>query len=272
MMPATSPAVFVASDPAAYEVYMGRWTRRLTAPFLEFVGVRSGHRVLDVGCGTGIMTAACADLGATVVGLDPAAPYLEFARCHAVRPNASFELGDAHRIGYPDGTFDAAVSTLVLDVIPDPEKVGQEMRRVTRPGGIVASAVHDFRGAFAPMFMMSDLASVLDSGAQAVRDGMLAHPLVWPEGQAKMWCDLGLLDVVEVPLVIPFEYTSFGDYWSTFETGQGRFGGYVMGLPDELRGELKRHVRIAYLAGMPDGPRSFSVIIRAARGVVPGRG
>ena len=72
-------AVFVASDPAAYEVYMGRWTRRLATPFLEFVGVRSGHRVLDVGCGTGIITAAAADLGATVVGLDPAEPYLEFA-------------------------------------------------------------------------------------------------------------------------------------------------------------------------------------------------
>jgi ubiquinone/menaquinone biosynthesis C-methylase UbiE len=136
-------AVFVASDPAAYEVYMGRWTRRLAAPFLEFVGVRSGHRVLDVGCGTGIITVAAADLGATVVGLDPAEPYLEFARRLCARPNASFELGDAHRIGYPDGTFDAAISTLALDVIPDPEKVGEEMRRVTKPGGIVASAVHD---------------------------------------------------------------------------------------------------------------------------------
>ena len=82
-------AVFVASDPAAYEVYMGRWTRRIAAPFLEFVGVRSGHRVLDVGCGTGIITAAAADLGATVVGLDPAEPYLEFARSHSARPSAS---------------------------------------------------------------------------------------------------------------------------------------------------------------------------------------
>jgi SAM-dependent methyltransferase len=262
--------VFVANDPAGYEVYMGRWTRRLAPPFLEFVGVRSGQLVLDVGCGTGIVTAAAADRGATAVGLDPAEPYLEFARSHSARPNASYELGDAHRIGFPDDSFDAAVSTLALDVIPDPEKVGAEMRRVTRPGGVVASAIHEFRGAFAPMFIMSDLASVLDSGGRAVRDGMVAHPLVWPEGQAKMWRDLGLINVVEVPLVVPFEYLSFSDYWSTFETGQGRFGGYVMGLPDELRGELKRHVQIAYLAGMPDGPRSFSVVIRAARGVVSG--
>jgi len=87
--------VFVASDPAAYEVYMGRWTRRLAVPFLEFVGVRSDHRVLDVGCGTGVITAAAADLGATAVGFDPSEPYLEFARSRSARPNASFELEDA---------------------------------------------------------------------------------------------------------------------------------------------------------------------------------
>jgi ubiquinone/menaquinone biosynthesis C-methylase UbiE len=213
--------VFVASDPAAYEVYMGRWTRRLAGPFLEFAGVRSGQRLLDVGCGTGVITAAAAELGATAVGIDPSEPYVAFARNQSPHPNASFELGDAHRIGYPDGSFDAAVSTLALDVIPDPEKIAQEMRRVTRPGGTVASAIHDFRGAFAPMFMMLDIASVLDSGGAAVRDGTLTHPLVWPQGQAKMWRAAGLIDVVEVPLVIQFDYASFRDYWSTFETGQG---------------------------------------------------
>jgi ubiquinone/menaquinone biosynthesis C-methylase UbiE len=99
---------FVASDPAAYEVYMGRWTRRLAGPFLEFVGLRPGQQVLDVGCGTGVITAAAADLGATAVGLDRSEPYLEFARSQSARPNASFEPGDAHRIGYADGSFDAA--------------------------------------------------------------------------------------------------------------------------------------------------------------------
>ena len=80
---------------------------------------------------------------------------------------------------------------------------------------------------------------------------------------------LNLADVVEVPLVIPFDYASFADYWSTFESGQGRVWSYVTGLPDESRRELKRHVRAAYLSGMADGPRSFSVIIRAAKGLAP---
>jgi SAM-dependent methyltransferase len=171
-------------------------------------------------------------IGATCIGLDPAEAYLEFARRQRSCPNASYELGDAHHVGHPDASFDAVVSTLALDVIPDAERVAEEMRRVTRPGGTVASAIHDFRGAFAPLFMLWDIASVLDSRAQAVRDGMLSHPLVWPQGQANMWRAIGLVDVVEVPLVIPFEYASFADYWSSFESGQGRVGSYVMG-PDE---------------------------------------
>jgi hypothetical protein len=70
--------------------------------------------------------------------------------------------------------------------------------------------------------------------------------------------------------VVPFDYASFDDYWATFLSGQGRSGRYVVSLGEEQREELRGHVRAAYLAGMADGPRSFSVIIRAARGTVPG--
>ena len=265
-------ATFVTSDPAGYETFMGRWTSRLAGPFLDFVGIGPEQRVLDVGCGTGIVTAAAAERGATTVGLDPSEVYLEYARGKRSGPNTKFELGDGRLIAHPDASFDAAISSLALDLIPDTEAVGREMRRVTRSGGAVASAVHDFRGAFSPMFIVCDIASVLDSRARSMRDEMLAHPLVWPQGQTKLWQAAGLEDVREVPLVVPFDYSSFADYWATFESGQGRVGSYVMSLPEEQRRELHRHVQIAYLAGMPDGPRSFSVIIRAAKGRVPARG
>jgi ubiquinone/menaquinone biosynthesis C-methylase UbiE len=262
-------ATFVTSDPAGYETFMGRWTSRLAGPFLDFVRIGPEQRVLDVGCGTGVVTAAAAERGAITVGLDPSEAYLEYARGKRSGPNTKFELGDARRIGYSDASFDAVISTLALDLIPDTETVGNEMCRVTRSGGTVASAVHDFRGAFSPMFIVCDIASVLDSRAQSLRDEMLSHPLVWPQGQAKLWQAVGLKDVSEVPIVVPFDYSSFADYWATFESGQGRVGGYVMSLPEEHRRELQRHVQVAYLAGMPDGPRSFSVIIRAAKGYVP---
>src|SRR5215470_7272734 len=76
---------FRATDARAYEHFMARWSRRLAGPFLDFVGVKTGDRVLDVGCGTGVITAALAERGCTVVGLDASEPYLEGARADCRR-------------------------------------------------------------------------------------------------------------------------------------------------------------------------------------------
>src|SRR5258707_2707646 len=107
--------------------------------------------------------------------------------------------------------------------------------------------------------MFWDIASVLDSRAQAIRDSILSHPLVWPQGQASVWRAIGLADVVEVPLVIPFDYASFADYSSTVESGQGRVWRYVTGLPRASRRELTSHVRPAYIRGIADRPRTCHV-------------
>jgi hypothetical protein len=78
-----------------------------------------------------------------------------------------------------------------------------------------------------------------------------------------------LIEVVEVPIVLSFDYANFPDYWSSFSTGPSRIAQRVMALPMELQADVERHVRAGYLAGLPDGPRSFAVIVRAVRGVVP---
>src|SRR5215471_12591821 len=71
---------FLATDAQAYEHFMARWSQRLAGPFLDFAGVKAGDRVLDVGCGTGVIAAALAERGCTVIGLDASEPYLEGAR------------------------------------------------------------------------------------------------------------------------------------------------------------------------------------------------
>jgi hypothetical protein len=105
-----------------------------------------------------------------------------------------------------------------------------------------------------------------------LRDFLKARPLVQANGQAALWRRTGLSNVVEVPIVISFDYDSFADYWSSFSTGPSRIGQRVAGLPAATRSELERHVRAGYLAGMPDGPRSFAIIVRAVRGTVPAGG
>ena len=128
-----STPLFLATDARAYEHFMARWSRRLAGPFLDFAGIKGGNRVLDVGCGTGVITAALAERGCTVVGLDASEPYLEGARRDRSHPNIVYELGDARRMSYADASFDACVSALAIDVIPEVDQVVREMQRVTRP-------------------------------------------------------------------------------------------------------------------------------------------
>ena len=109
-MAASLPA-FLAADADEYEHFMGRWSRRLAGPFLDFAGVRPGDRVLDVGCGTGVITAALAERGCVAVGIDASEPYLDGAHRLRLQPGVTYELGDARHMTYPDASFDACVSS-----------------------------------------------------------------------------------------------------------------------------------------------------------------
>ena len=259
-------ARFLATDPDDYEHFIGRWSTRLAAPFLEFSGIQPGWRVLDVGCGTGALTAALAERGSTAVGIDASETYLAAARRRRSGPSITYEQGDVRRMPYPDALFDACVSTLVLDIIPEFDQVVREMRRVTRPGGVVASGVFDFWGGFSASALIYDTGSVLDQSIRTLRDDVRAHPLVRASGQAEVWRSTGLVSVVEEPIVISFDYSSFDDYWTSFSTGPTRIAQRLTALPTGPRAEIERNVRAGYLAGMPDGPRSFATIVRAVRG------
>ena len=259
---------FLATDPEVYEQFMGRWSARLAEPFLEFAGVKAGDRVLDVGCGTGTISLASAVRGATTVGVDASETYLDGARLLRSHPGVTYEHGDACRLEYPTASFDACVSALVIDVIPAVELVAAEMRRVTRPGGIVACSTFDFWGGNSPLDLVLDTGAVLDEGIRTLRAQIKARPIVWAHGQADLWRQVGLVDVEETPIVLAFEYAGFEDYWSSWSIGPTRIAQHLTALPSGQREVIKRHVRAGYLAGLPDGPRSFAVVVRAVRGTV----
>ena len=261
---------FLATDPDVYEHFMGRWSARLAQPFLEFAGVKRGDRVLDVGCGTGTISLALAALGTRTVGVDASESYLDGARRLRSHPDLTYEHGDACRLAYSSESFDACVSTFAIDVIPEVELVAAEMRRVTRPGGVVACATFDFWGGNSVLDLVLDTGAVLDEGIRTLRAQIKARPIVWANGQAKLWARVGLVEVMEVPIVLSFDYSDFEDYWSSFSTGPTRVAQRLTTLPSGLRSEIEQHVRAGYLAGLPDGPRSFAGIVRAVRGTVPG--
>jgi SAM-dependent methyltransferase len=126
-----------------------RWRTAANSAAYLLDALRPGMRVLDVGCGPGTITADLAELvpGGVVVGLERAPEVLADAREEASRRgagNVEFAVGDVHALPYPDGAFDVVHAHQVLQHVGDPVTALREMRRVTRPGGLVAARDSDY--------------------------------------------------------------------------------------------------------------------------------
>jgi SAM-dependent methyltransferase len=269
----TSTSTFLATDGAAYEQLMGRWSRRLAEPFLDFVGAAPGERVLDVGCGTGCLASVLARRFpvAEVCGVDLSPAYIAHARAGQPDPKISYEVGDACALGFADRSFDRVLSLLLLHFVPSASVAIGEMRRVARPGAIVGAAVWDARGGFVANRMFFDTAAALDPQAGEQRRARnYTRPMTRPGELVDAWCAAGLLHVVGTTLAIRMEFASFGDYWAPYEGRDGPGAEYLAALSESERDRLRDAVKRAYVDGEPDGPRSYAALAWAVKGVVPG--
>jgi SAM-dependent methyltransferase len=262
---------YQANDGAAYDGFMGRWTRRLAQPFLYFAGFVDDGPLLDVGCGTGSLARAMVDRwpGRDVRGIDVAAPYLAFA---AARPGAAgiaFRQGDAQDLPYADGEVAGTGSLLLLNFVADPLHALAEMRRVTRAGGVVATAGWDFRGGLVYQRLLWDTAAGIDPDAARRRDQIFANPMALPDGMGAVFVATGLTAVERASLTIRMEFDGFDDYWRPMDTGQGPVGSYLASLPPALKDRIMEAVRRSFLSGDTDGPRSLTATAWAVRGRVP---
>lgn len=212
--------MFSAGD--AYERFMGRWSRELAPLLVTFADIHDGDSVLDVGSGTGALTAAVASAAPSsrVIGIDPAEPYVAFAQAHHPGDSIRFEVGDAQALRFLDGSFDRTLSLLVLNFIPDPEKALDEMIRVTRSGGTVAAAVWDYGEEMEMLRVFWDEAVALNPAADARDERHM--PLCRMGELAAFWREHGLRDVSEEALTIQTRFSSFDDYWSPFLEKQAR--------------------------------------------------
>lgn len=269
----TAPAsTFLASDGDGYELQMGRWSKRLAEPFLDFVGCADDERVLDVGCGTGRLAFALMQRCRVqqLLGIDLAAPYVAHATRHNHDPRAAFEVGDACALPCADRSFDRVLSLLVLHFVPKPQQAIVEMKRVARPGATVAACVWDARGGWVANRMFFDTAAVLDPKANERRARNYTRPLTRPGELAHVWREAGLTGVVDTTLSIRMDYASFDDYWAPVDGKDGPHAEYAATLDAAARIRLREAVRLAYLDGEADGPRSYSATAWAVKGTAPG--
>lgn len=234
----------------AYERFMGRWSRVVAPQLVDFTGVPDAGRVLDIGSGTGSLAFAIAERKSRVqvVGIDPSKEYVAYANSRNPFPDrVSFQLGDAQQLQFPDASFEATLSLLVFNFIPDPGKALREARRTTKPGGPIAAAVWDYGAGMRMLRVFWDAAATTDPRAEKLDEKHM--PLCRAGELAQLWKQGGLEGVHEQPLDITMRFESFADYWEPFLLGQGPAGAYARSLDGEklqwLRGEVKRRLSLA---------------------------
>jgi SAM-dependent methyltransferase len=261
----------MSSSGDGYELQMGRWSRRLAEPFLDFCDHRDGETVLDAGCGTGSLTFALARRAPTtnIDGIDFSPAYIDHATKHDHGGRINFRVGDICALPYQNASFDRVMSLLVLHFVPRAQEAIAEMRRVARPGATVAAAVWDARGGFVANRMFFDTAAILDQNGNERRARNYTRPMTRPGELASAWRTAGFVDVCETMLVIRMEFASFEDYWAPYVGKDGPGAEYVATLDAMQRERLRALVQAAYLDGELDGPRSYAATAWAVKGGVP---
>jgi len=250
-----------AASAEHYDRFMGRYAPTLAAALADTAGVTSGMRVVDVGCGPGGLTRElAARVGeANVAAIDPAPQFV--AACRDRNPGADVREGVAEKLPWADREFDAALSSLVVGFMRDPDRGVCEMARVTRPGATVAACMWDTAaGGMTMLRIFWTAARQLDPGVEGERRlaGTAEGDLVERFGRA------GLENVVGGELTSRADYSGFDDFWEPFTFAVGPAGEYLDSLPDERRAIVREACR----AALPHGPFSLDARAWYARGTV----
>jgi ubiquinone/menaquinone biosynthesis C-methylase UbiE len=230
--------MFDVSD-TAYDNFMGRYSFRLGPPFADFAGVQAGQTVLDVGAGTGALSLELARRGAEVAAADPSPSFV--AALERRLPGAEVRAAPAEDLPWPDESFDAALAQLVLTFMNDAPAGIAEMRRVVRPGGVVAACMWDRTG-------MDMLAAVHRTqhalGAVGTTESRTAYRL--RDEIEGLFAGDGFSEVQTELLEVENEYAAFDELWDTLTDGAGPAGAWIKTLDDAqlaaAREEFRRQV------------------------------
>ena len=156
-----------------YERYIGRWSRLVAPEFLAWLDTPLGIDWLDVGCGTGALSAAilehCAP--ASVTSVEPSDGFREVARGF-LGERVRLLSGTASAIPVERESIDVAVSGLVFNFVPDEQAALREMAEVCRPGGVVGAYVWDYAEGMQFLRAFWDAAVELDAAAAPLDEGV----------------------------------------------------------------------------------------------------
>ena len=257
------------SSGSAYEAYVGRWSRQVAREFISWLNVPAKARWADVGCGTAALSSTIleqADPG-SVVGVDRSTDFVAFTEGGMAGTRASFVVGDAAALPFARDSFDAAVSGLVLNFVPAPERMVAEMARVTRNGGWIAVYVWDYAGEMQMMRHFWDAAAELDPAARELDEGA-RFPVCARDRLSVLFAEAGLAAVETRAIDVETHFRDFDDFWSPFLGGTGPAPTYLSSLTEDGRVSLQERLR-ARLPLAPDEGIRLIARANAVRGRRP---
>jgi SAM-dependent methyltransferase len=242
----------------AYDRFMGKFSGPLAPLFCDFAGVERAMRVLDVGCGPGALVAVLVRrVGAeNVTAVEPAEQFV--AAAQARNPGVDISRASAEELPFGGDEFDASLAQLVVHFMSDAVAGLREMRRVTRPGGVVAACVWDHGGGEGPLSPFWDAVHAMDPDAPdesrmaGARRGHLTE----------LFGDAGVEGVQETSLAVSVPHATFDQWWEPFTFGVGPGGAYLAALDAERQAEVRDRCRDA----LGSGPVTITARAWAARG------
>jgi len=225
----------------SYEAYMGRWSRQIAPRFLDWLGAGEGRDWLEVGCGTGALSAAilARHNPRSLIAIDPSEGFVRAARARLPDLRAEFRVGNAEALSLATASRDVIASALVLNFVPDRALALAEMKRVARKGGRVGFYVWDYPGGGVE-FMRAfwNAATTLDPGALDLTEDR-RFPFCTADGLASLAAGAGLSRVECKSIEVPTLFRDFEDYWHPFTLGAGPAPGYCASLDPAARQRLK---------------------------------
>ena len=249
------------NDPAAYERYMGSWSRAAGEPFLDWLAQPCGLRWLDNGCGSGIFSELLWQQAqpTTLDGIDISPEQLIHAR-QRLSQAVTLHHGDANALPFADNSFDVATMALVIVFLGDAARGVREMRRVVRSGGMVATYIWDLPHGFP---YADAFAALRDCGV--LPDRAASDEITALAQLQALWEQAGLQKVETCAFTVTQRYPDFAAYWQAL-ADSASIGARFATLPADMQTAVRAALQ-ERLPAAPDGSILVTARAHAVKGI-----